>query len=443
MRNLNADLQMLVDTATDREHARILVEQVLTAAKSYDELYTLLKNPNADIETRRAVCDVVLRLLWLDRSQRQTPKRIDKRRAVPALLTAIDTDDFDLRRNGVDALGIMSARRAYDAIYELAFDSSTEAYVGGVRWEAITSLGNLGDKRALKPLMKLAQDKNAGQTERIAAILALESLNNQDAVPALMTILQDQSDVATIRGEAAERLASFYAPESIPVYIAALQDQSPDVRFWAAFGLYSITYSLDISTALPLLDHIVAFDDAVPQRWWHVGREALAPLGRLWYRMRDNSIGDEDHWSIASLISPLLEYYDFQRASWQREGEEYHWHPLEQSTTLRLDPAWLSNQLKQQWQDVRFNVIEPQPESLLLNWEINMPGGLLLGGLHRDGYSIMLTTTKGDDDVAAFAIWYRSIISPEHTLRLYEWADPGREILPDMTVAELWATAVD
>ena len=170
----------------------------------------------------------------------------------------------------------------------------------------------------------------------------------------------------------------------------------------------------------------------------------MPALGLLWHPQGKMCEADGGCFRTRTyLISPLLEYADYQRASWQRDREEYHWQPLEQSTTLRLDPMWLSDQLKQQWQDVRFDVIEPRPESLLLNWEIDMPNGLLLGGLHRDGYSIMLTITENDDDVAAFAIWYRSIISLEYTLRLYEWAYAGREIRPNMTVAELWATNIE
>ena len=442
MRDLSADLQTLVDNASEREYTRQLVEQVLMTVHSYDELYTLLRNPNAEIEARRAACEVVLRLAWRDRWQRQKSKRLDKRRAVPALLIAMNVDDFELRRKAIDGLGVMGSTHAYDALFDQAFNSSTEAYIGGVRWEAITALGNLGDKRALKPLVYLAKDKNAGQSERIAAILALESMNDKGAVPALITILQDQSDVATIRGEAAERLASFYDPTSIPVYITALQDKSVDVRFWAAFGLCSIAYTVDISSALQVLDHMVAVDNSAPERWWHVGREAMPALGFLWHPHGRMCEADGGCFSPRTcVISPLLEYTDFQRASWQRDGEEYHWQPLEQSTTLRLDPVWLSNQLKQQWQDVRFNVIEPQPESLLLDWEIDMPGGLLLGGLHRDCYSIMLTN-QNHNDVLTFAVWYRSITSLEHTLRLYEWADPGREILPNMTVDELKAVSV-
>ena len=163
----------------------------------------------------------------------------------------------------------------------------------------------------------------------------------------------------------------------------------------------------------------------------------MSALGCLWYPQ--DTTGKAGRRCVGTqtyLISPLLEYADFQRASWQREGEERRWQPLQQSTTLRLDPAWLSDQLKQQWQGIRFNVIEPQPQSLILNWEIDMPNGLLLGGLHRDGYGIMLTN-RSYDDILDFAVWYRSIISPEHPLRLYEWADSGRELRPGMTVDEL------
>src|SRR5690606_22737200 len=141
---------------------------------------------------------------------------------------------------------------------------------------------------------------------RIAAILALEALRDKSTVPVLMSIIQDQDDSPVIRGEAEERLSSFHAPESVPLYITALQDKSADVRFCAAYGLLSTAYELDISAALHLLDHAVAFAEESPQGWWQVGREAMPALGLMW----QGKIGEVGRRCVGTqtyLISPLLE----------------------------------------------------------------------------------------------------------------------------------------
>jgi hypothetical protein len=49
-----------------------------------------------------------------------------------------------------------------------------------------------------------------------------------------------------------------------------------------------------------------------------------------------------------------------------------------------------------------------------------------IGGLHRDGYGVVI---RGDrTSIYAFAAWYRGVIAAEHKLYLYDWADEGIEI---------------
>jgi hypothetical protein len=75
---------------------------------------------------------------------------------------------------------------------------------------------------------------------------------------------------------------------------------------------------------------------------------------------------------------------------------------------------------------VRSRQRQPKPQSYLLTWELDMSAGLLSGSLHRDGYGVFVTGAY--EDVHTFARWYRAIISAEHTLRLYQWADMGEVI---------------
>ena len=70
---------------------------------------------------------------------------------------------------------------------------------------------------------------------------------------------------------------------------------------------------------------------------------------------------------------------------------------------------------------------DPKPQAMILDWLAEIDGDLLMGGLHRDGYGVFITSHRGN--IETFAKWYRSIIADEHKLYLYEWADEGKEIV--------------
>src|SRR5690606_22032279 len=162
MSDFNADLQAWLDWTKENfgaspeqlEYYRVHFEapaQRIRAAgiTSYDELYRVIRSKRAKLEVRRAACKVTAFLIPVGGTRR---KPIDKRRAVPALLAALNTDDDELRQNAIHALDRLNAKRAYDSFYKFAFEVSGNS---GLRWEAITALGNLRDKRALIPLMNL------------------------------------------------------------------------------------------------------------------------------------------------------------------------------------------------------------------------------------------------------------------------------------------------
>ena len=103
------------------------------------------------------------------------------------------------------------------------------------------------------------------------------------------------------------------------------------------------------------------------------------------------------------------------------------------SVTLDIDPAWLTDRLREQWPDVQLNTREPRPQAYLLDWRMTMEGKIVSGALHRDRYAVVIT----GDDAYPFAAWYRSIVASEQPLYLYEWADYGVELRPGMAASDI------
>jgi HEAT repeat protein len=106
--------------------------------------------------------------------------------------------------------------------------------LSGLRIVACRSLADLGDRRAVMPLIDaLLHDPSqwvAGQ-----AALSLGTFRDKSAVKPLARALRDPSEL--IRMNAARGLASIASPDSDSALIAALGDTSKDVRAQAATAL--------------------------------------------------------------------------------------------------------------------------------------------------------------------------------------------------------------
>ncbi|NDJ79349.1 MAG: HEAT repeat domain-containing protein [Chloroflexi bacterium] len=396
---------------------------------SLDDLLNVIADHGADLDLRKSACSVLGNL-----ARRDERYSVYQRPVLLALLSALHSPDADLRTLVILALWWQPHTTAtVQALVDLVHRDPVE----DVRLHAIHGLGKYQADYVVPLLVELAQDKHVGQPERIFAIVALECTGDLRAVPVLHAIMLDDVDDVEVRAVAAELLSHMAEqadmPTLLPDFVKLLQHESVELRFWAAFGLVTMA-GLDVPAVLPVLDRAVAYDDAVLPGWWSVSREAAPALEYTWYQ-RLAVCTDRESCCCRSagtyLISPLWEYEDYMQRS--RVGADIV--PFEQQSDLDVDPDWLAGQLAQQWPDAQINVRHPQPEALLLDWRLDMPNGMMLGGLHRDRLAVFLT---GDTlDVATFALWYRGIIPPQHTLRLYWWADRGCEIHPGKTPADL------
>lgn len=366
---------------------------------TYTDLFRVLQDTSADSALRSDVC-------WTIASLHQN---IDGRKALPILLKLLHVEDRELRRAAIHTMGEWRTKRVANRMIDIA---SKRAAPILARFEALNVLSTFNIEQV-----------------RIADIF--------------QEIMLDKNEDFRLRSTAIEWFPRY--ENMLDTWIEFLADESADVRFWAAYRLAQPWG--DTSRALPALDRIAAYDHTLPKSFgWHVDREALSGLEHIYslpYRRQfeGDSDGDDGIGYPMWLVSPAVEYTDLLQR-YRRWNDD---HLLEElplpSFNLYVDPAWLHAKIRQAWTSVTFDARQPKPETYILDWYIQIEGQDLLGGLHRDQYGLVLTGTQYA--VYTFAVWYRSIIAPEHKLYIYEWADDSMELTPEITVDEIMQAVIE
>jgi HEAT repeat protein len=303
------------------------IDQVQKAGvQSREGLLALIADPKAQTEARVAACDLLNRLIAQSHPY-ALPKRvsrIDKRRALKPLLAALPSPDIELRKSAIWTIGILGNKRAFKFLLEITLqDENLE-----VRQLAIYALGMLKDERAVELLQSFIMNRINDKSIRKAAVYVLGHFCVKNADPLFLSLLKDQTEDAEVRAEAAE-IAAYTADVTVlPAYIDAIQEDSMELRFWAAFGIVTLSRKGDISAAFEVLDRVTASDDAVLPGWWSVAREVAPALESLWHNRNivcdlDGNCGcggDQTY-----LISPMPEYWDYREQTTQYiDGKAQH-----------------------------------------------------------------------------------------------------------------------
>ncbi|MBE2267896.1 MAG: hypothetical protein IAE80_06660 [Anaerolinea sp.] len=286
-------------------------------------------------------------------------------------------------------------------------------------------------------LLHILIDQSAAQGDRHWAATYLEQVTDQRVVDAFTRIAFDRDEDLEVRTRVVEVFPD--VPSLLPVCLRMLEDDSPDMRFWAAYRL-TWTWDTDLSPALDALDRIAAFNHRLPTHWgWHVDREALLPLEMIYSQPYQMCGIGEPAFSCRPgvwLISPQAEYgtflYRYRRG---REGGVYEtqsYHPPEYT----IDPSWLKQAISRRWRTAEFDVRQPKPRTYALDWHLTIYGKHLIGGLHRDGYGIVLTARKSFL-IYRFAAWYRNAVKAPPPLYLYDWAGLGVELKAGWSAQEI------
>ncbi len=206
--------------------------------------------------------------LYSGRSDEEIQADFDRlgRRAVPALIDALNDPDGSIRYLAVGQLGRLRDARAVqplihclqadrdeivrhwaaDALGEIGDASAVRPLVdsladqdSGLRFCAAKALGNIGDKRAFEPLLVLLTDKDL--YPRAYATEALGRLGDTRAFEPLLKVLKSDDD-SWVRSMAATGLGHLQDARAIPALLTACHDESSKVAEAAEAALAQISH---------------------------------------------------------------------------------------------------------------------------------------------------------------------------------------------------------
>ena len=138
------------------------------------------------------------------------------------LIKAMD-EEKDVRRAAAEALGNLGDSRAVEPLIKALGDKDD-----GVRWAAANALGKLGDSRAVEPVIRAL-----GNTDRAVRRAAAEALNSLGEPKWKTLVKGDDEDWA--------RLGASGDTRAVPVLIYCLSHHSLNARLSAAHGLIQMS----------------------------------------------------------------------------------------------------------------------------------------------------------------------------------------------------------
>ncbi|OQZ03965.1 MAG: hypothetical protein B6D34_05045 [Candidatus Brocadia sp. UTAMX1] len=162
----------------------------------------------------------------------QTLGEIGDERAVKPLIGIMNDENLEIREKAVKSLGKLGKREAVDALI-LALGNNSDLSV--IR-ATIEALGQIGDPRAVGPLLGFLTHKEPRIRECTAA--ALGKLRDSQAVDALITALNDEQE--RVRWYAADSLGKIGNPVCVDSLKKLLSDASARVRESAVTALGQI-----------------------------------------------------------------------------------------------------------------------------------------------------------------------------------------------------------
>jgi len=138
----------------------------------------------------------------------------DEPRAVTYLLSAANDPNLSVRSKAIDTLGHMRAKEATTALVQRLFMRDTDDFT---RRRILASLGLIGDKRAVEPLLDFAGGKANPET-RAGAVYAIGEIGDQGSLPALEHIAAEGDDPALrdVAKVAVQRIKAKPLPTEVP-----------------------------------------------------------------------------------------------------------------------------------------------------------------------------------------------------------------------------------
>lgn len=182
------------------------------------------------------------------------------------------------RCRGAHQLGMLGLVDHLEQLVELLADGNFL-----VRRVAVRALGNMGDPRAVRPLLLLGEHDNrlardlvyalgrlgAGAADELRTVLADQMRAGEhlhlDPAAVVLGLIGDRGSVGVLSeglgsenpsfaGACAEALGRIGSPEAIPPLVTALLDYRPNVRAAAAHALGAVGSSVSVDSLIDVVD---------------------------------------------------------------------------------------------------------------------------------------------------------------------------------------------
>jgi len=173
---------------------------------------------------------------------------IGDERAVKSLIDTMDDESLVVREKAAKALGKLGKREAEEALIS-ALGSNTDL---SILCSVIEALGQIGDTRAVDPLIISLTHKESKVREYAAA--ALGKLRDSRAVESLIAALSDEQE--RVRWYAADSLGKIGDPICVESLIKLLSDTSARVRESAVTALGQIGNQQAIESLIKVLQDV-------------------------------------------------------------------------------------------------------------------------------------------------------------------------------------------
>ncbi|HGE71078.1 TPA: hypothetical protein ENX78_09605 [Candidatus Poribacteria bacterium] len=203
-------------------------------------------------------------------------REIENAKARPALIKALESDDSGVVRSECAyALGVGGLKHA-ENVPHLIKTLQKDKYESA-RVKSAWSLGELADKRAVEPMIKLlVEGRKKGEKEAPAVINEIITALDKIASPAvdpLLAVLKDKKIDEVPRANAAKILGLIASTNAVEQLIASLKDESVVVRSESAKALGLINDRRAVEPLISVINN--------PDEWVTVRTNAITALGNI------------------------------------------------------------------------------------------------------------------------------------------------------------------
>lgn len=306
------------------EMKRVKQELIIIGRPAVPFLVEKLKDTNARWETLSAVADVLVELG-------------DTNAIRPVLKRIFLSDEEDAR---ITALaGIALAKMGDETVFGPLIER-LNGPISNIRYKIVETLGEIGEKRAVEPLIKLLNPKEE-KSVRGAAASALAKLGDKRAVDPLIEALKYEDNIDYSRYIVAgygkspvdKALVKLGASKDqlIGGYINALTSPNKNIRQHAVFELADLVGKNNVEAVEPLLEVLINDNDAYTRM---TTASTLGKIGdiRAVVPLINTFNGGGDVWLTASAAYALAEIGD-------RRAEEHLIKGLNAGITNIIDAS--------------------------------------------------------------------------------------------------------